>query len=65
MKYSFLFNVAFLTVVLGNVTVADNVAIGANAVVNRDVLEENIAVAGVPAKKISNNGAIAWLNRAN
>lgn len=47
-------------VVLGGITVAKNVAIGANAVVNRDVLEEDIAVAGVPAKKISNNGRTAW-----
>lgn len=47
-------------VVLGGITVADNVAIGANAVVNKDVLEENIAVAGIPAKKISDNGRLAW-----
>lgn len=47
-------------VLLGGITVADSVAIGANAVVNKDVLEENIAVAGVPAKKISNNGRLAW-----
>ncbi len=47
-------------VVLGGVTIADNVAIGANAVVNKSVLEENIAVAGIPAKKISNNGRLAW-----
>lgn len=47
-------------IVLGGVKVANNVAIGANAVVNKDVLEENIAVAGVPAKKISENGRLAW-----
>lgn len=47
-------------IVVGGVHVADNVAIGANAVVNKDVLEENIAVAGVPAKKISNNGRLTW-----
>ncbi len=47
-------------VILGGITVAKNVAIGANAVVNRDVLEEDIAIAGVPAKKISNNGRTAW-----
>ena len=44
-------------VVVGGVCVADYTAIGANAVVNKDVLEENTAVAGVPAKKISNNGS--------
>lgn len=47
-------------VVLGGVKIADNVAIGANAVVNKDVTEENVAVAGVPAKKVSNNGRAAW-----
>ena len=47
-------------IVLGDVHIADDVAIGANAVVNKDVAEENIAVAGVPAKKISNNGRKEW-----
>ena len=52
--------VGFGAVVLGNTYVSDGVAIGANAVVNKDVLEPNIAVAGVPAKKISNNGRFEW-----
>lgn len=47
-------------VVLGGVRVADYTAIDANAVVNKDVLEENVAVAGVPARKISNNGSKTW-----
>ena len=47
-------------VVLGKVTVANGVAIGANAVVNKSVEEESIAVAGVPAKKVSNNGSNRW-----
>jgi serine O-acetyltransferase len=47
-------------VIVGGIKIANNVAIGANAVVNKDVLEENIAVAGVPAKKISNNGSATW-----
>ena len=47
-------------VVLGGTHIPDGVAIGANAVVNKDVLEKNIAVAGVPAKKISNNGRFEW-----
>lgn len=51
-------------VVLGPVKVANNVAIGANAVVNRDVLEENVAVAGVPAKIISKNGTKEWNKKA-
>lgn len=48
------------SVVLGGVRIADGVAVGANAVVNKDVTEEDIAVAGVPAKKISNNGKKTW-----
>ena len=47
-------------VVLGGITVADNVAIGANAVVTKSVFEEDIAIAGVPAKKISDNGRTKW-----
>lgn len=53
-------------VVLGGVILADNIAIGANAVVNKSFFEENIAIAGVPAHKISNNGRIEWSrNRIN
>ena len=51
-------------VVLGGIRVADNVAIGANAVVNHDIDEENIAVAGAPTKKVSNNGRLNW-NKAD
>ena len=46
--------------VLGNIKIGDNSNIGANSVVNKDVDEENIAVAGAPAKKISNNGSKEW-----
>lgn len=52
-------------VILGGVHIARNVAIGANAVVNKDVLEENIAVAGVPAHKISNRGRLEWNKKEN
>lgn len=48
------------SVVLGGVVIANNVAVGANAVVTKDILEEDIAVAGVPAKKISTNGRTKW-----
>lgn len=51
-------------VVLGNVHIAKNVAIGANAVVNKSFLEENIAIAGVPAKKISDRGSCEWNKKA-
>lgn len=45
----------------GNIQIADDVAIGANAVVNKSFLESGITIAGVPAKKISNKGAKALL----
>lgn len=51
-------------VVMGGIIIANNVAIGANAVVNKSVMEENIAVAGVPAKKISNSGRLEWNKKA-
>ncbi|WP_079709937.1 serine O-acetyltransferase [Paraliobacillus ryukyuensis] len=44
------------TKIIGNINIADGVVIGANSVVTRSVDEENITVAGAPAKKISSNG---------
>lgn len=38
--------------IYGNISIANNTAIGANAVVNKTFLEENTAIAGVPAKVI-------------
>lgn len=38
----------------GPIQIGDNVAIGANAVVNQSFKEGNCTIAGVPAKKISN-----------
>lgn len=52
--------VGYGAAVLGPVYIADYVAIGANAVVNKDCLEENVAIAGVPAKVISRNGSKSW-----
>lgn len=43
-------DVGYGAVIIGNVTIADDVKIGANAVVNRSVLEAGCTVAGVPAK---------------
>lgn len=40
--------------IYGSITIANGTAIGANAVVNKSFDEENIAIAGVPAKKIGN-----------
>ena len=41
--------------ILGKVQIANNIAIGANAVVTKSFLEESITIAGVPAKKISDH----------
>jgi serine O-acetyltransferase len=38
------------------VHIADDVIVGANAVVTKDITEPNIVVAGLPARKISCNG---------
>ena len=49
--------------IVGDVTLANGSAIGANTVVNKSFTEENIAIAGVRAKKISNNGRRCWEKR--
>ncbi|AKB28790.1 serine O-acetyltransferase [Methanosarcina siciliae C2J] len=43
--------------IFGNVEIADNIAIGANSVVNKSFYEKGISIAGVPAKKINNKGS--------
>ena len=48
--------------IIRRVNIADDVIIGANAVVTKDITEANIAIAGIPAKKISENG---FANRTN
>ena len=50
--------------VLGRIHVGSHSAIGANAVVTRDV-EENTSVAGVPARVISNVGSEGYVNRTD
>lgn len=47
-------------IVCGGVTIANHVAIGANSVVVKDVMEENVCVAGTPARIVSKNGALMW-----
>lgn len=39
--------------IYGNITIANNTAVGANAVVNKSFQKENTMIAGVPAKVIS------------
>ena len=48
----------------GGIRIADGVAIGANSVINKDILEENITVAGVPGKKTSDKGSEGLLVKA-
>ena len=40
----------------GQISIADRIAVGANAVVTKSFTEENISIGGVPAKKISDVG---------
>lgn len=40
--------------IFGKIIIADRVAIGANSVVNKSIINSDISVAGVPAKTISN-----------
>jgi serine O-acetyltransferase len=41
----------------GDIKIADGIAIGANSVVNKSFLEQNITIAGIPAKKVSEKGS--------
>jgi serine O-acetyltransferase len=43
--------------IFGPIEIGDNIAIGANAVVNKSFLEPGITIAGIPAKKISDKGS--------
>ena len=45
-------DIGFGAVVIGNVRVADNITIGANAVVNKSFTDSGITIAGVPAKRV-------------
>lgn len=49
--------------IIGNVTIADDVVIGANSVVIKSILEPNTTWGGNPAKKLSDKGSYAYLNR--
>ena len=48
--------------VIGNITIGDRVSIGANAIVTKSFEENHITIAGVPAKKISDNGSDNFIN---
>lgn len=50
--------------VIGAVRIADDVAVGANAVVTKDILEAGTTWAGAPAKKISDKDSHSNLSRS-
>jgi serine O-acetyltransferase len=50
--------------VLGDIDIADNIFIGANAVVTKSFTEPGISIAGIPAKKVSQTGSLPYANHA-
>ena len=46
--------------IFGGIEIANDIAIGANAVVDKSFLESNITIAGIPAKKLNTKGS-GWL----
>lgn len=49
--------------IIGNIEIADDVVIGANAVVTKSITEKGITVAGIPAKKVSDTDSWWYINR--
>ena len=47
----------------GEIYIADNIAVGANAVVNKDFLTPNVSLGGVPARIISYRGSEGIIGR--
>jgi serine O-acetyltransferase len=43
-------------VIVGQIEIADGIAIGANSYVDKSFTEQGITIAGVPARKVSNKG---------
>ena len=57
-KYSIIYDGIFIGVsvkIIGDVFLARNVKVGVNTVVNKSMLEENIAVVSIQAKAIKRN----------
>ncbi|APV47950.1 hypothetical protein BTJ35_07730 [Lactobacillus delbrueckii subsp. bulgaricus] len=48
---------------LGDITIGDDCAIGANAVVTKNFSEKGKTIAGVPARIISNKGSSSFIRR--
>lgn len=47
---------------IGDITIADNIAVGAGSVVVHSFTEPGITIAGVPARKISSHGSAPFLS---
>lgn len=47
--------------IFGDIQIADDIAIGANAVVNKSFMTPNITIGGVPAKKISDKESVGLI----
>jgi serine O-acetyltransferase len=49
-------------VIVGNITLADGIAVGANSYVDKSFSSSNITIAGCPARKVADNGSKnCWL----
>ena len=48
--------------ILGNISLGNDIAVGANAVVTKSFKENHITIAGVPAKKISDHGSVGFVS---
>ena len=51
--------------IFGKIVIADGIAIGANAVVNKSFLEPGITIGGIPAEKISSKGSEGLIKTHN
>lgn len=49
--------------IIGDITIADGIAIGAGAIVVKSFMESNITIAGNPAKKISANSSSKFISK--
>lgn len=56
--------IGFGAAIVGEVTIADGVAIGANALVCKSITTPNVTVGGVPSKVISEKGSEGYLVKA-
>lgn len=53
------------TTIVGDITIADEVAVGANSFVNRSFTRSNVSLGGVPARQISEGGSRKNVIRAH